>query len=196
MVFVLKYLRRLFKNLSFHSKTTTCSPMCSFKMPKEKHALNDDRKISSLKRDLQRGNKVQLLLALKYYFSINMACNTSELLTRVSEVIILVVFSPTRDGRVWDIQFEIIAMVLRTAPSFSSGGLIAVELMRFHGDGCSSRCRLAGRGVTAARSIHSRRGDQAYPHLITHLKHSYPYLPSVFLLLLTNTYDCLTLTTK
>lgn len=130
-------------------------------MPKEKHALSDDRKISSLKRDLQRGNKLKLLLPLKYYFSIKMACNTSQLLTRVSEVVILVVFSPTRDGRVWDIQLEIIAMVLRTAPSFSSGGLIAVELMSFHSDWLSTQCRLAERGVTAAHNIHSMKGDQA-----------------------------------
>lgn len=60
-----------------------------------------------------------------------MDCNTSQLLTEVGS---LVVFSPTRDGRVWDIQLEIIATVLRTAPSFSSGGLIAVELMSFHSD--------------------------------------------------------------
>lgn len=96
-------------------------------MPKEMHALSDNRQISSLKRDLQRGSKLKLLQALYYYFSIEMPCNTSQLLTRVPEVVIMVVFSPTRDGRVWDIQLEIIAMVLRAAPSFSSGGLIAVS---------------------------------------------------------------------
>lgn len=40
-------------------------------------------------------------------------------------------FSPTSDGRVWDIQLEIIAMVLRTAPSLSSGGLIAEQANEF-----------------------------------------------------------------
>lgn len=60
--------------------------------------------------------------------------NPTERLTNVSGADSLVVFSPTRDGRVWDIQFEIIAMVLSTAPSFSSGALIAVELMSFHSD--------------------------------------------------------------
>lgn len=136
-------------------------------MPKEMHALSDHRKISSLKRDSQRGNKLKLLQALNYYFSIKMSCNTSQLLTRVPEGVVVEVFSPTRDGRVWDIQLEIIAMALRTAPSFSSGGLIAVELMSFHSAWLSSRCRLVVRGVTAAQNIHRLKGDWA-----THIQSS------------------------
>lgn len=54
-----------------------------------------------------------------------------KLLTSMLNVDSLVVFSPTSDGSVWDIQLEIIAMVLSTAPSLSSGGLIAVEANEF-----------------------------------------------------------------
>ena len=107
-----------------------------------------------------------------------MACNTSQLLTRVSELGSLVVFSPTRDGRVWDIQLEIVAMVLRTAPSFSSGGLIAVELMSFHSVWLSSRCRLAVRGGTAAHSSHSVNGEQG-TQIESSIKNSDPYLLSL-----------------
>lgn len=113
-----------------------------------------------------------------------MDCNTSQLLTRVSEVGSLVVFSPTRDGRVWDIQLEIIATVLRTAPSFSSGGLIAVELMSFHSDWLSSQCRLAVRGVTAAHDSLSGEGEQGI-QIESSVKNTLIFIWSLSLLLLT-----------
>lgn len=42
-------------------------------------------------------------------------------LTRELLVGIRVVLSPTKEGRIWDIQLDIIAIVLRRAPSVRSG---------------------------------------------------------------------------
>lgn len=46
----------------------------------------------------------------------------------------LVVLRPTRAGSVWDIQFEIMAMELSSAPSCSRGGRMAVQLTGFPRD--------------------------------------------------------------
>lgn len=63
----------------------------------------------------------------------------------------LVVLSPTREGRVCDIQLVIIAMVLSTTPIFSKGTVIFRALAQ--GDFCSSLLHSANSGERRGRRV-------------------------------------------
>lgn len=68
----------------------------------------------------------------------------------------LVVFSPTSDGRVWDIQLVIIAMVLSTTPIFSKGTdifALVPKLSLFYTSHWKTTARIAAR----KRLLHPHR---------------------------------------